>query len=269
MPRTLTLIAVVLIGFTAPIARADYTITSATGLITENFDGMPSTGTTALNATVGTANALPGVGFVGTKLSGTGSTLNFIANDGSNNAGALYSYGTTGSSDRSLGTLASGTVVPAFGATFINGSGVEIDSFIITLDREQWRSSTSAPNTISFAFGVSGNGITSDNFLTSTAMTPMTNFDLVGNNVVTGTNGALDGNQNAITITGTLNVTVLAGQSLFLRWTDVNDIGNDAGLSIDNFSISGGGVIVPEPTSFALIAIGICTFFRVRRRLEA
>lgn len=246
-------------------AKADYTLAAGTFTVSENFNGLPSTGTTPQSGTVGTANALSGTGFVGTKTGGTGSTLNLIASDGSSNTGALFSYGVTGSSERALGTLASGTTIPAFGAEIVNASGVDIQSFTLTIDREQWRSSTTAANTIAFAYGVSGSGITSANFLTSSAMTALSTFDLVGDHVVA-SNGALNGNSNSITLTGTIPVSLLAGQSLFIRWTDANDAGNDAGLAIDNFSLVGHPRAVPEPSSVALIAIGLGgAFLRARR----
>src|SRR5262249_60869348 len=61
---------------------------------------------------------------------------------------------------------------------------------------------------------------------------------------VTGaTASALDGNAaaNRTLISGTLPVTVNAGQEIWLRWQDPDDAGSDHGLAIDDFSVTANG----------------------------
>ena len=248
-------------------ASADYSVGPSL-TVTEDFNGLISTGTTTYGPNVGDQVAIAGTGFAGSKVAGNATTnLALRADAGTSNAGSLYSYGATSSTERALGTLASGSVTPAFGAVIVNNSGFDLVSFALTVDREQWRSSTSSVNTITFAYGVSGGAITAANFLTSTALTNLATFDLVGAAPVT-TNGALDGNANAITLVGTIPVSLAQGQSLFIRWTDVDNTGSDAGLAIDNLRLVGVVRAVPEPGSLALLGLGLgaAVALRVRRR---
>lgn len=248
-------------------AQIDYT----GGTYSQNFDGLPSSGTVTspFSATVGVQGNIPGASeFKGTKAGGTGTTpMPFNVDDGNSSSGALYSYGAANSSDRALGTLASGSNIPAFGVELVNNTPFSFTSFTLTISREQWRSSTTTLNTVIFEFGTSGvAGVSSGNFLTQPGFTPLSTFDLVGASPVA-TNGPLDGNANSIILTGSIPVSLDPGQSLFLRWTDTNDTGSDAGLAIDNFSITG----IPEPSTYMLLGLGllVCGQRFLRRKTNA
>lgn len=249
-------------------ASADLIYTGA--VLTENFNGLPVSGNTTLDGGLGNVQALPGTSFDGTRVGGSGSSLLLKADTGSDNQGALHSYGAADSTERALGTLASGTVIPGFGVVIVNDSGQTLTSVTLSFDREQWRSSTSAANTVAFAYQLSGGSVDDANYLTApgASMIADTRFDLVGNNVVA-SNGALDGNANAIAISATIDITILAGQSLFLRWVDANDAGNDAGLAIDNFQFRATS-LVPEPGSMALVGMGLAGVAAIglRKRLR-
>ena len=261
---TIGLAALALAGVNAQILYSG-------GTYSQNFDGLISSGnvTSVFSATSGTQAGIPSLsGWSGAKIGGTGtSATNFVANDGSSNAGGLYSYGSTSDSDRALGSLASGTNIMAFGAEFLNNGSTTYTQFTITFDAEFWRSSTSAVNTLSFFYGFSStSGLTSSNYLSSTLMTALTSLDVVGPAPVT-TNGALDGNaagNRTAGITATISsVSWAPGERLFIAWRDANDPGNDAGLAVDNFSFSA----IPEPTTWALLAgsLTVLTVFRRRR----
>src|SRR4051794_28849300 len=94
-------------------------------------------------------------GWGGAKYAGTGgltigapitttSSPSFTLTDGSANSGTVYNVGTPGSSDRALGSIASGTTIPVFGASFLNGTNSTIVGIDFTGMMEQWRSSTDA-----------------------------------------------------------------------------------------------------------------------------
>lgn len=228
---------------------------------TENFDSLVGQ-SGAFSATVGTQAAIPGLStWQGAKIGGTGTAaMNMVVDAGGANSGALYSYGVASDPDRALGSLASGSNVPAFGVEIVNNASFNISEFTISFDSEAWRSSTTNTNVLAFAWGLSGGTITSTNFLSSTDMTALISGNVVGPAPVT-TNGALNPptvTAVSVTITG---VDIAPGQSIFLRWQDANETGNDAGLAVDNFSFTA----IPTPGSAALLGLGGLLLARRRR----
>lgn len=203
-----------------------------------NFDSLtPATGT--FNATVGVQSAIPGLtSWDGTKVGGSGSSAtNFTADAGSTASGSVYSYGLSGNSDRALGVLASGTNIFAIGAEFVNNTGKTIASARVRFNSEQWRSSTATTNVLTFGYATSG--ATSSNYLTATGFTANSAIDAPAKPFVS-TNGATDGNvaTNRTAVDGTITGLSLANNgSIFMRWTDVNDGGNDAGIGLDDFQL--------------------------------
>jgi hypothetical protein len=229
--------------------------------VTENFDSLPSSGTTALDPTVGVHNAIPGLAsWAGTKVSGTGTTLNFLADDGTSNSGRLASLGAAASGERALGQLASGSNVTSFGVEIVNNTGQTLTGIQLDGFREQWRSSTSTQNVLTFASAVSGGSATSSNFLTDASLAPLASLDLIGEPPVA-SNGATDGNTLRVAVSGLVSATIPNGASLFIRWTDFNDVGNDAALGLDDLTITG----IPEPASMVLLMVGGLAALRRRR----
>lgn len=242
--------ALLLASFLAPWAYGQFNFDGTT--YTQNFDGLPTANVSGLfSATVGTQSAITGAtGWFGTKTSGTGSAAtNFVADAGSGNSGAVYSYGAASTAERALGVVASGTNVMAVGAEFLNTSGGTITSITISYTAEFWRApapSTSTgsatQNTLPFAYGFSGGTATSSNFLTST-LSALSTLDVVGPvPLAFGANVVLNGNvaPNRSTV-GPITINGLnwaPNTSLFIRWMDTNDTGNDAGLAIDDFTLS-------------------------------
>jgi hypothetical protein len=157
--------------------------------------------------------------------------------NGGSNAGALYSFGTTGSSDRAIGSIGSGSTGTVFyGARFVNNSGGAITSLKIAYKGEQWRNGgVAAVQTVNFAYQT-GTTISS---LTDGTWTGVT--DLNFNSPVTGTTAAaLDGNlpANSDVVIYTIHgLNIPAGNEIFVRWEDIDHSGADHGLSIDSFSI--------------------------------
>lgn len=263
MKKTLFIFALATV---ASAANAQFMYTG--GTVSENFDGISSTSVTGFfSATVGQQTLITGSTFEGTRLGGTGTTMNLTADDGSNNSGAIHSLGQAGSGERALGLLASGSQFPAFGVNIVNASAGALTSITISFTQENWRSSTSTQNVMTAAWGRTGGGMTASDYLTSTAMTNEAALNLVGPAPVT-TNGALDGNnpinQVAVSHTFTLTTPLAVGDSLFVRWQDFNDVGNDADLAIDNFNVT--ATAVPEPATMAALGLGVAALLRRRRK---
>ena len=216
----------------------------------QNFNSLPSSGASA--AITGTGpltnqGALTSISAVdaswqAARITGTQivTPVNLTVDTGAANAGAIYSYGTTASSNRSLGELASGTTIPAFGVALTNHTGSTLTTITITFQGEQWRSpsGTNAPaNTLKFAYGFSPTGMTNSNFLSSALMT-----DEAAGNVVSGpgsgtsaTVGLVLLDPNTITLSG---ITWNTGDVFYMRWQDTNDAANDAGLAIDDLVVT-------------------------------
>ncbi|MDO5625471.1 MAG: hypothetical protein Q4G71_12385, partial [Pseudomonadota bacterium] len=174
-----------------------------------------------------------------------GDITTYLAGSGTGTGGGFYSFGSS-ASDRALGGLgsggayfgnaASGAVAGWIALAATNNSGSAIDRVTIRFNGEQWRNggNTSAqPMTLEYGMGSS--------FAAVVTWTPA-GADFNWASPVTGaTAGAVDGNAagRVADVGGTLTgLNWTAGQTLWLRWAEVNDNGNDHGLAIDDFSLT-------------------------------
>jgi hypothetical protein len=249
------LLAILSIALFALPARAAIIFTGSP--LSENFNGLPSTtpSPTPFSGTVGTQAAIPGTGWVATKIAGNTTAMPLIADDGTSNAGAIRSLGTTNNSERALGSLASGTQVPAYGVQVINNANFIVTEVEISFTQENWRTSTTTVNTIQASYSTSDAGAMANNFLSTGSFTDVDSLDLVGPPVVT-TNGAINGNDPANQVSRSALITGLSinpGESFFLRFRDADEGGSDAALAIDNFTIT----LIPEPTTFSLMIVSV------------
>lgn len=258
-------------AFGLMVCTAPAAVILTTTSYSENFDTTLSAAsvTGAFSATIGVQAAVPpggtSSGWDGAKIAGTGTAaMNFTVDNGGLNSGAIYSYGSTGSGERALGALASGSNSAAVGVELVNNTGKLITEVSISYLGEFWRSSTTTQNVMTFGYLVGPS--TSATYLTDVAALPFASLNLTGPAPVAA-NGALDGNLaiNQATFLGTIPVAVPKGQSLYLRWSDFNDIGNDAGLAIDNFSLT--AKQIPEPATLTLLGlVGLAVAGGLRRR---
>ena len=247
----------------AGIAHADVSYSSAGTVYGQNFNGLAST-------TVGNPYTWSNNSTIADWYS-TQST--YLAGTGSDNNGSLYSFGIAGVNpvtDRGLGSLTSSSATPIrTGIAFVNNTGTTLNTISIRYTGEQWRrASQASTDSLTFDYKLSASPITI-NDLTGFVSHAALNFT----SPVVGTGGAtsLDGNAAANRVNG-INVQLggfswLSGQTLFLRWTDLDIGGSDHGLAIDDFYLAAS---VPEPGSIALLAgLGIVGSFVARRRMAA
>ena len=138
----------------------------SSGTYTQDFNGLPNSGTFSFiglgngpfNFTAAPLNVATMNGWQLLKFTGSGSNAVFLVGTGSGNGGGAYSFGSTGSTDRAVGSLASGTVTSAFGILLTNNSGTAIGSFTITYRGEQWRNGGSnTQNKLAFSYKIGGN----------------------------------------------------------------------------------------------------------------
>ena len=175
-----------------------------------------------------------------TTISGWYSTRTmYNSGTGSSNTGALYSFGATTSTERALGSVASGgTGTIYYGARFVNDTGNPVTSLTIAYTGEQWRdggNATPVAQPLDFSYQV-GATVTS---LTTGTWTDVNLLDFVSPTFTTSA-AALDGNAaaNRVNLSQSVSVSIPAGQEIMLRWTDINDTGNDHGLAIDDLTVT-------------------------------
>jgi hypothetical protein len=223
-----------------------------TNSYTQDFNTLgTNTWTNAISPTVGTQASLGGAvntnlnGWFASFLGGTPNT-NLVADDGNGTNSAVYNYGTTGDANRSLGGLANNSTAPAYGALISNSTADTLNSVIINLTGKFWRSSSSVQNFLSFAYGeVDGTIVNNINFLTATNTNNV--FRLPAANIYgpspvpTNAVGPLDGNNftNQVQISNVaIPVNLAPGETMFIRWQDFDNSGFDAGLAIDDVSLT-------------------------------
>ncbi|WP_461098641.1 endonuclease/exonuclease/phosphatase family protein [Spirosoma luteolum] len=208
----------------AQTAQAQVSLTSGNLTYTQDFNSLATTGTTN---TWTNNTTIPG--WVSTQTT-------YNANTGSSNSGALYSYGSSGSSERALGSVASASAAPQYGVIFTNNTGSAIASLQVSYTGEQWRNggNTSAQKlTVSYATGT--------NLVIGATGTPVSALDFT-TPTVGATAAALDGNASAnrTAISGTITfpTPLAAGEQVLLKWSDANDTGNDHGVSVDDLTVT-------------------------------
>ena len=234
--RHLTLMGASLLFLAGAVAEAATPISFTGANYTENFDSLPSSGEDPSFTGTGPFDVPSLAGWSFVKYTGNSSDALFRIGDGSANSGSLYNFGTTDASDRSLGALASGSGSYQFGATFVNDTGSALNSFTLAYAGEQWRYGGSGGDQTPFTFEYSFNApsINSGTFFAAS------DLDLTPT-VTTGLSGALDGNAaaNRTAINGSASGFLWQpGDTLTLRWTDVNNSGSDDGLAVDDLTFS-------------------------------
>lgn len=222
--------------------------TSGSLTYSENFDSLAASGTGTGNAADG-GTVLGTTNFVFLEVGGTGTTV-YTAGSGSGTSGDAYSFGTGGSTERAIGSVASGTVSTIYyGALFTNNTGSAITSLSISFVGEQWRAGgrtvANGADRLDFQYSTTATTIG------ATGFTEFDALDFVSPASLPSTAGALDGNLtvNRKAISADLAVNILAGGTIFIRWADTNALGNDDGLAIDDFSITATLAESPPPTT--------------------
>jgi hypothetical protein len=170
---------------------------------TQSFDTLPASG----SATWTNDSTIPGWFHART---GTGTTI--VANDGSSNAGNLYSYGTGTATDRALGSIGSGNAAIGnlfWGVRLQNNTGSTITALDIAYTGEQWRNSAAAAQTVAFSYLVGSPTVTGSLAEFQSAGVAIPALDLTSP-VIGGTAGALNGDLAANRVDQTFSITGLS-----------------------------------------------------------
>jgi PEP-CTERM motif len=264
MTKILAAAAVSLLAAAVP-AHATISVGNPSFVYTQNFDSLPTAGAANVWANDST--------LAGWSLfTGAGAAITAVAaGDGGSNAGSFYGFGTATNTDRALGGAASGNayfgspasaaVAGYIAAAFTNTSGAALSSFNLSFAGEQWRNggNTSAQTmAMQYGFGASYGAV-------AAWAAPGGSFDWAS--PVTGaTAAAVDGNAagRVNNLGGIINTTWANGSTLWLRWVENNDVGNDHGLAIDDLKLTVSAV--PEPETWVLLLAGLATMVFIARR---
>jgi endonuclease I len=222
--NSLRALAALSVLFSAVSANAQVLITAGAPA-SENFDSLASTGST--NTTLPT----------GWFLSEPGSNGQYVASNGAGAglSGSVYSFGTTGSGERALGSIASGSTAPTIGAQLRNDTGAPLTALRVAFTMEQWRLGTpGAADQLTFAYSSDATSLTSGTWI------PVSQLDAVAVITAGTAETALDGNAAANRTAVTFDIeglSIAPNATLWIRWSDFNDLNVDDGIAIDDVSL--------------------------------
>jgi uncharacterized repeat protein (TIGR01451 family) len=220
---------------------------------TETFNTLSNTAGSTTNT------ALPTGWYITETGGGARDNEQYAVDTGGSTTGDIYSYGSAAATDRALGELRSGTLIPLFGAKFTNNTGATITSLDVSYTGEQWRFGgvhSTVAERLDFQYSLNATDLSTGTYLDANAL----DFSPP---VTTGTAGALDGNAaaNRTAISSTITgLSIPNGATFFIRLNDVDATGADDGLAIDDLSVTPhGGVATPTPTPTPSLSINDVT----------
>ena len=207
----------------------------------QNFDTLSNTaGSTTNNLTI--------TGWFMTETGG-GARDNeqYAVDTGGSGTGDTYSYGLAAATNRALGQLRSGTLIPNFGSCYTNNTGSTITSLDVNYFGEQWRIGNTAAardDRMDFQYSLNATSLTTGTWI------DVDPLDFTNPIKTAGAAGALDGNQaaNRVNLVSTIgSLSIANGATFWIRWADLDATGADDGLAVDDFSITPQGA-PPTPT---------------------
>jgi len=226
-----TLATLLSLAALATSASAQISLSGGNPVYTQDFNTLDTNATNSSNLPNGWVIA----------EAGTGGAANgqYRSGNGSANAGDTYSFGATQNTDRALGSLASNSVRPFFGASFTNNTGVPLVNVQVTYRAEQWRAGDTAVKTDTLMFYYSTTATAIDTSTSGWTAVPAL-LTLSTNSAATGTSGnATDGNTVFTNMNATLTfpTPIPNGSTLRVKWMDVNILGSDDGIAIDDLTM--------------------------------
>jgi alkaline phosphatase D len=234
------------------------TVRYSDGAYHQSFDSLPAAAHNSTGHVWQQGLTLPGWHASRPSYSATDGTLGggasaFVVTSVADNVG-LLSFGAAGSSERALGLRSTGTVPghdPALlGVGFVNSGATTLTQFSLSYLGEQWlQSDNTFVHTLVVEYKVGAAGLADASGWTEITAARFSALKTGG------TPAALDGNAPAHRVVRSGGATGLSwapGQSLWIRFRDHNEPGNEHGLAVDNFSFEAGAppaTIVTGPWS--------------------
>ncbi|MCA9247313.1 MAG: PEP-CTERM sorting domain-containing protein, partial [Planctomycetales bacterium] len=240
-----------------------------------SYSGLSSTYSQDFDSLPNTPNGGTGAWTNGTTLQGWHARANDVApttirvTEGQAFVDQLLSEGSIASSERALGTQSQSGTAEMTGVQISNDTGLELFTFTATYDGEQWREvgvDIEDQLTVEYQIFASGGG----SLTAASGWTALPDLTFDAPQTAGGSSTPLDGNDPANRVAGlTTTVTGLswaAGDELWIRWIDQEAGNRRQHLAVDNFAFSA-NIAVPEPSTFALLALGVAGF-ALRRRVR-
>jgi len=203
-------------------------LTTLGSAYTQNFDTLSNTaGSTTNNLTI------PGW-FLTESGGGARDNEQYAVDTGGSTTGDMYSYGAAASTERALGQLRSGTLIPLFGACFTNNTGATVTSLAVAYNGEEWRLGTAGrTDQMNFEYSTNATDLVTGTWTNAAALNFVTPD--------TATTGAKNGNAAAdrTALSSTVSsLNIANGATFWIRWNDADATGADDGLAIDDFSLT-------------------------------
>ncbi len=220
-----------------PMALSAQINITTSGNSSQNFDALLNTGS------VNTWNDNNTIPNYFAQRSGFGAT--YQAGTGSSTVGNLYSFGSSGSNERALGSVGSDNSSAlnfAYGVLLQNNSGFVLDQLSVSYTLEQWRNGgNTTPDQITVWYKISSATISDLTPGDNTGWIPVTVLTSESP-INTATTGALDGNSavNQVSLSNISipNLSIPNGHYMMIKWEDINHAGNDDGLGIDDVTLA-------------------------------
>ncbi|HOY42757.1 MAG TPA: hypothetical protein PLX60_12885, partial [Chitinophagales bacterium] len=231
MNKRITLLGL-LMCFAVFSIKAQVSVTSISQTYTQDFNSLASTGSTS--------SLLP----TGWNVSRNSYTIG----NGSSTTGSVYSYGSTSSTERALGTLPSNNYNPVlFGCKFVNNTGGEITGLNISYMGEMWRlgANGSPLDTLYFQYTTENVDSIFNGNWTDVASLHFITPDSTG--ALNARDGNATNNQRFISSSVT-GLSIANGATFWIRWQDKNSLGSDDGLSVDSLKVTFSNVVLPACT---------------------
>jgi DNA/RNA endonuclease G (NUC1)/fibronectin type 3 domain-containing protein len=224
---------------------------------TQNFDTLSNVaGSTTNNLTI------PGW-FMTETGGGARDNEQYAVDTGGSTTGDTYSYGAAASTERALGQLRSGTLIPNFGACFTNNTGAAITSVAVAYNGEEWRLGTAGrTDQMNFEYSTNATDLVTGTWTNAAAL----NFVTPDTATVGAKNGNAAADRTALSSTvSSLNIP--NGATFWIRWNDTDATGADDGLAVDDFSLTPQGAppntaptITPPANPITTVAMNAAPF---------
>jgi hypothetical protein len=158
----------------------------------------------------------------------------YAVDTGGSSAGDSYSYGASGSTERALGSVRSGTLIPVFGACLTNNTGFAITRLSIAYTGEEWRLGTEGrSDELDFQYSTDATDLATGTW----TGVPALNFVTPDTVTVGAKNGNAAADRTAIAST-IVPLGMANGATFWIRWIDSDASGADDGLAIDDFAFT-------------------------------